>query len=160
MAEDVFLKIDGVDGESKDAAHPSECELLSWSWHESNAGSAAAGQGLGTEKVTMGDFTFTIVTMKGSPKLAEKCATGEHIASATLTVRKAGGTPVDFLVYKFTDLLISSFSISGGGGGLPMETISFNFAKVEGDYGVQDTTTGQITDHIKWGYDLKLNQKV
>lgn len=159
MAQDIFLKIDGVDGESKDATHANELELLSFSWAESNAGSAAAGQGMGTEKVSMQDFSFNIYTMKGSPKLAEKCATGEHIANATLSVRKAGGEQVDFLVYKFTDLLISTYSLSGGSG-LPMENISFNFAKVEGDYGVQDTTTGQITDHVKWGYDLKLNQKV
>ena len=159
MAQDIFLKIDGVDGESKDDKHPNELELLSFSWGQSNAGSAAAGQGMGTEKVSMSDFSFVIYTTKGSPKLAEKCATGEHIKDATLTVRKAGGTPVDFLVYKFTDLLISSYNVSGSSG-LPTESISFNFAKVEGDYGVQDTTTGELTDHIKWGYDLKLNKKV
>jgi len=159
MAQDIFLKIDGVDGESKDDKHPNELELLSFSWGQSNAGSAAAGQGMGTEKVSMSDFSFVIYTMKGSPKLAEKCATGEHIKDATLTVRKAGGTPVDFLVYKFTDLLISSYNVSGSSG-LPTESISCNFAKVEGDYGVQDTTTGELTDHIKWGYDLKLNKKV
>jgi type VI secretion system secreted protein Hcp len=107
----------------------------------------------------MHDFGFTIYTMKGSPKLAEKCATGEHIASAVLTCRKAGGTPTDFLVYTFTDLLISTYSLSGSSG-LPTENITFNFAKVEGDYGVQDTATGQITDHVKWGYDLKTNTKV
>jgi len=159
MAQDIFLKIEGVDGESKDSKHANELELLSFHWGESNAGSAAAGQGMGTEKVSMSDFGFSIYTMKGSPKLAEKCATGEHIASATLSVRKAGGEQVDFLVYKFTDLLISNYALSGGGG-LPTENITFNFAKVEGDYGVQDTTTGAITDHVKWGYDLKLNQKV
>jgi type VI secretion system secreted protein Hcp len=31
MAQDIFLKINGIDGESPDSAHKSEIEVLSWS---------------------------------------------------------------------------------------------------------------------------------
>ena len=158
MAADIFLKIEGIEGESKDTTHDGELELQHWNWSMANQGSMHAGQGGGTGKVHMGDFTFGIITMKGSPKLQDYCARGEHIPSATLTVRKAGGEQQEYLVYKFTDLLISSFSIAGAGD-LPNETISFNFTKIEGDYGVQDEK-GVIASHVKWGYDLKLNKKV
>ncbi len=38
MAYDIFLKIDGIDGESMDDKHKNEIEVLSWRWniHQEN----------------------------------------------------------------------------------------------------------------------------
>lgn len=33
MAYDIFLKIDGIDGESMDDKHKNEIEVLSWRWN-------------------------------------------------------------------------------------------------------------------------------
>ena len=35
MALDYFLKLDGIPGESVDAKHKGEIDVLSWSWGES-----------------------------------------------------------------------------------------------------------------------------
>jgi type VI secretion system secreted protein Hcp len=35
MAVDMFLKIDGIPGESTDASHRDEIDLLSYTWGES-----------------------------------------------------------------------------------------------------------------------------
>ena len=43
MAVDMFIKIKGVDGESKDQKHGKEIDVLSWSWGMSNSGSAHVG---------------------------------------------------------------------------------------------------------------------
>ena len=60
---------------------------------------------------------------------------GEHITEATLTVRKAGGDAVDYLVIKFTKLLVSSVSTGGAGGEDSLtENITLNFAEVEAKY--------------------------
>ncbi len=37
---DAFLKIEGIDGESADSKHKGEIELLSFSWGETQGGSA------------------------------------------------------------------------------------------------------------------------
>jgi type VI secretion system secreted protein Hcp len=29
---DIFIKIDGISGESQDATHPDEIEVLHWGW--------------------------------------------------------------------------------------------------------------------------------
>ena len=42
---DYFLKIDSVPGESLDARHHDEIEVLSYSWGETNAGPMSAGSG-------------------------------------------------------------------------------------------------------------------
>ena len=53
---------------------PSEIELESWSWGETNSGTSQAGGGSGTGKVTMQDFHFVMKVNKASPKLILGCA--------------------------------------------------------------------------------------
>lgn len=158
-AVDYFLKIDGIKGESQDAKHSGEIELESWSWGESNAGSFAHSAGGGAGKVVFQDFHFVMRTNTASPKLFQACASGEHIASATLTCRKAGKEQQEFLIVKFADLLISSFQTGGSAGDvLPVDQISFNFATIEVDYKEQKAD-GSLGPNIHGGWDVKKHQK-
>jgi len=155
---DYYLKIDGVEGESNKKGTENQIELLSWSWGETNSGSMSHGTGGGTGRVSMQDFNFTMTVNKATPKLMLYCATGQHVASAILTCRKAGTKEQqDFLIIKFTDLLISSYQVGGSQGddGLPVDHVSFNYAKVEWEYKEQDTTKGTTKTAGKAGYDLK-----
>ena len=45
MAIDYFLKIKGIQGESKDAKHTNEIDIHSFSWGASQPGSFAHGSG-------------------------------------------------------------------------------------------------------------------
>ena len=131
MAVDYFLKIDGIPGESTDKAHKAEIDLQSWTWGESNAGKHDSGGGGGAGKVAMQDFHFTMKVNKASPKLFLACASGQHIKDAVLTCRKAGKEQQEYLKIKFSELLISSFQTGGSTHDeVPVEQISFNFAKI------------------------------
>jgi type VI secretion system secreted protein Hcp len=157
---DYFLKIDGIDGESTDDKHKNEIDVLSWSWGETNSGTQAYGGGGGAGKVSMQDYNFVMTYNKASPKLMLACATGDHIASATLVCRKAGGGQQEYLTIKFTDLLISSYQTGGSAGDVvPVDQISFNYTKIEFEYKPQDEK-GAVGAPIKAGYDLKANKKV
>jgi type VI secretion system secreted protein Hcp len=57
MAVDMFLKLDGVKGQSKDKAHTQDIDILSWSWRMSNGGSAHQGGGAGSGKVSVQDLS-------------------------------------------------------------------------------------------------------
>ena len=59
MAYDIFLKLDGVSGESTDDKHPHEIVLESFSWGESNSSAHATASGAGAGRVSMQDFHFT-----------------------------------------------------------------------------------------------------
>ena len=159
MAVDYFLKLDGVDGEAEDAAHSKEIQLDSWDWSEAQTGSFASGGGGGSGKVKMEDFEFTCKIGTHSPKLMVKCASGEHVKKGTLTARKAGKTPQDFLKVNFTDLLISSYSVGGSTNdeGLPNDKCKFNFAKIEFQYRAQKAD-GSLDGPITATYDLKKSQ--
>jgi len=157
---DMFLKIDGIEGESADDKHKGEIDLESWSWGETNSGSFSTGGGGGVGKVNMNDFHFTAQINTATPKLAQCCAVGEHIKKAVLTCRKAGTDPQPFLSITFSDVLVSSYQTGGHGGSpVPIESFSLNFAKIEFEYKAQKAD-GTLGGPVKFGYDLKANKKI
>lgn len=157
---DYFLKIDGIQGESEDAKHKDEIDLMSWNFGVTNVGTQSYGGGGGAGKGQFSDFSFTQRINKATPKLMEACATGKHIPNAILTVRKAGGEQQEYLKIKFTDLLISSYGTGGAPGEeIPMENLSFNYAKIEFEYKPQNAQ-GELGAAVKAGYDSKQNVKV
>src|SRR5947207_3599725 len=97
MAVDMFMKIGALKGESKDSSHKGEIDVLAWSWGMSNSGSAHVGGGAGAGKVNIQDLSFTKYIDKSSPTLDLACCTGKHFLKATLTVRKAGEQPLEYL---------------------------------------------------------------
>ena len=156
MAVDYFLKIQGIEGESKDHKHANEIDLLSFSWGETQTGTHAGGGGGGGGKVSMQDFHFVMKTNKASPKLLLACANGEHIKEATLTCRKAGKEQQEFMKIKFYDMLVSSYQTGGSSTAdeIPMDQISLNYATMEYEYREQQAD-GTLSGPIKAGYDLK-----
>jgi type VI secretion system secreted protein Hcp len=162
MAVDLFLKIDGIEGESKDSKHPHEIELTSFSFGATQTGSFSAMGGGGSGKVRMGDFNFTVPTQISNPKFLHACATGLHIPQAVLTCRKAGKEQQEFLKYTFGDLLVSGFQIVGGSGNSNdplVEQVSVNFAKIQVEYKEQKAD-GTLGGSVKAGYDLKQMKEI
>ena len=154
---DFFLKMDGIPGESKDVKHKGEIDLESFSWGETNQSGSSAGRGAG--KVSMQDFSFTTKVNKASPLLFLSCAMGKHIKDAVLTARKAGKGQQEYLVFKFTDLLISSYQVgrSEAGADVPMDQVSFNFARIDFEYR-SEKPDGTLASPVRAGWDVKKNK--
>jgi type VI secretion system secreted protein Hcp len=159
-AVDYFLKIDGIQGESRDAKHKGEIDLESFSWGET-AGIAAPGSGGGggAGKVHMEDLHVVMKLNKASPLLFLACATGQHLKQAILTARKAGKAQLEFLVFKFTDLLVSSYHTSGSQDVEPTDQVAFNFGRIDVEYRPQ-SPDGSLSTAVKAGWDVKANKKV
>jgi type VI secretion system secreted protein Hcp len=155
MAVDMFLKITEIPGESSDAKHKDEIEIVSFSFGESNSTSSTGGGG-GVGKVAMQDFHFVARTSKASPRLFLHCANGAHIKEAFLTVRRAGDSPVEFVKWRLTDLLVSSYQQAGADDG-PSDQFSLNFAKIEVEYTPVDER-GSPGEPIRAGWDLKADE--
>lgn len=157
---DIFLKLDGIPGESADSKHKGELDILSWSFGISQPGSMATGGGGGLGKASFQDLSCMHAIDKASPNLALHCASGKHIPSATLTQRKAGEDQQEYLIIKLSDVIVSSVQLSGAdGGGLPSESFSLNYAKIEMDYKPQKAD-GTLDAGIKFGWNLKETKKV
>jgi len=156
-AVDMFMKIDGIPGESTDDKHRGEIDIESWSWGASQSGTSTGGGGGGAGKVSFKDLTFVHKIDKASPKLFLATAKGEHIRDAELTVRKAGDKPLEYYKIKMSDVLISSIDQGSSSDSIPTEEISLNFAKVEIEYVPQDPATGEPQASVTASWDQKTN---
>jgi type VI secretion system secreted protein Hcp len=182
MAFDMFLKLDGIKGESTDRQHKDEIDLISFSWSETNAGrtfggGGGTGAGAGAGRAVFHDFNFTHQVDKATPLLFFACASGQHIATATLTCRRPGSQPGitaaapdapvpapkpgEFLIYQMTNVLISSFSDAGVSADedRPTETITLNFTQLQIEYTPQNAD-GANGPSITRGWNVRTNQKV
>ena len=158
MAVDMFLKIEGIKGESSDDKHKGEIEVLSWSWGASQTGTMHQGSGGGAGKANVQDITVTKYIDRSTPLLLQQCMKGAHIKEATLTVRKAGGTPLEYIKIKMESALISSVSVGGSGGEDRLtENIAINFAKVGMDY-VPQKADGTGDAAVHFAYDIAANK--
>jgi len=159
---DVFLKVDGAKGESQDADHKDEIDVLSFSFGISQAASAISGSA-GGGTVAKANFQDLVISKEkdlASAKLQEFCATGKHIDSIVLLARRAAGdSKVDYMKYTLTDSIISSFSVGGSTDGIPIETVAFNYAKVEYEYKQQARAGGGEAGTATYSYDLAANKK-
>lgn len=157
MAMDMFMKIDSLNGESKDSVHSGEIDVLAWSWGATNSGSAHQGTGAGSGKVNVQDLSFTKYVDLSSPDLMKYCANGKHIPSATLTVRKAGENPLEYLTITMNEVLVSSISHGGSGGQDRLtENVTLNFAKFTMQYKEQQAS-GMAGASPQMGWDIPGN---
>jgi type VI secretion system secreted protein Hcp len=156
MAADVFLKLGDIKGESTDAKHAGEIDVLSWSWGVSQAGTAASGGGAGAGKVSFSDLNFTHNVDKASPLLMKACATGQHVKEATLVSRKAGKGQQEYLIIKMSDILVTGVQPSSAGEH-PMENVSMQFAKIDLEYKPQKAD-GTLDAGIHFIYNIKTNK--
>jgi type VI secretion system secreted protein Hcp len=156
---DYFLKVDGIQGESTDAQHKGEIDVLAFSWGVGQAGGAATGSGAGAGKAVFDDLLVVAHTSKASPLLWLACASGTHIKTAVLTARKAGKPPQEFLTIVITDVLVSSFEVDGSDEDHPLDQVSFSYAKVETHYTPADET-GKPQPPVSVGWDLKTSKEI
>ena len=155
-AVDIFLKLQGIPGSSRDARHKDEIEVNSIQYGLNNTGTQSFGGGGGAGKVQFQDISFTKKVDKSSPALMTSCLNGARIPQAVIALRKAGSNPVDFYKVTLSDVLVSGYSI-GSGGEAPMESISLNFAKVDWEYLVQ-SPDGSLKPGAKGGWDVRASK--
>ena len=159
MAQDIFLKVAGIDGESQDSAHKNEIEVSNWSWQVLQESNMHAGSGGGSGKATVRDLNFVHKVDRSSPNLMKFCLTGKHIAEAKLTVRKAGGSPLEYLKITMTDVVITNVQPAGSSDDETIkEQVSMSFAKVKQEYTVQNQQGGS-GGAVTAGFDIKLNKE-
>jgi type VI secretion system secreted protein Hcp len=159
MAVDSFLKLGDLKGESPVKGFEDQIQLLSWSWGMSHGGTTHHGTGGGAGKVSVGDLSFTHYVDAASPGLILACCNGKHFDEATLTMRKAGEKPLDYLIIKLKDIIVTSVQQSGSSGGdLVTESFSLNFAKFEVAYQPQDAKGAKKGGAIEVKYDIAVNE--
>jgi type VI secretion system secreted protein Hcp len=139
-AVDIFLKIADIKGESKDSKHSGEIDLLSWSWGVN--GPTVPDKQKAAQPACAEPLSVTKFVDRATPPLVTSAALNTTIPSATLTVRKAGETPIEFLVLNLAGVTVKSLATGGSTGedrltenvslGFTSATITYTPQKADG----------------------------
>jgi type VI secretion system secreted protein Hcp len=154
-----FLNLSGIEGESQDADHSGQIDVLTFSEGVQNAGTYDAGTGGNTGKAYYPDISVTKFVDKASVTLRQYCGLGTSIDTATLSCNKqAGDKKIEYLKITLQNVVITSIQSSGSGGStdpIP-ESLSLNYAKIQYDY-TQQSNTGAAMGTTHWGRDIQQN---
>ena len=146
MATDMFLKLDGIDGESEDSNHKNWIEILSWSHSFSQPTSAVRGSsGSTVEKADHSDISITKYVDVATDAILSKCWNGDQIKTGKIECFRAdaeSNQPVKYLLIDLEKVILSNYSISAGGGDLPIENLSISYGYVKYTYTQQKKEDG------------------
>ena len=157
MAQDIFIKFNGIEGESQDPTHTGEIEVINWDWSVGQTSNMHSGSGGGAGKCTVEDLHFEHYIDKSSSNLLQYCLTGKHIPEAVLTMRKAGGSPLEYLRITLQEILITGVHpVYCQTMRAPREAVSLAFSRVTMDYVLQNAE-GNTAGTVSSGYDIKAN---
>ena len=146
MATNFFLALDSISGESTDSAHTNQIQVLSWS-HSFNQPTSptrsSAGSGT-VEQANHADFSITKYIDSATDDLLKACWSGKQIATGTFTAYRSDGSGdgVNYLEIDFANVIVSNYSISGGTGDIPVETVTLSYSKVTYKYTPQKQADG------------------
>lgn len=111
-----FLKLGDIQGESTDAKHKDQIEILSFtqSWINSFEGGSSGGGAVG--KVQCGAITLMKNIDKSSPLLLKGVATGQHFKDATIAFQSpatTGARPTaaaDYYTINLTEVFVTELT--------------------------------------------------
>jgi type VI secretion system secreted protein Hcp len=153
----VFLHLDGIDGESSDAHHRGEIELTSWAFGVANSGTThMGGGGAGTGRASVTDLSVRKRVDIATPALLQAATTGKRLSAATVTVRRAGAAPFDYLRVALTDVMVTGCSLAGEGDEPSAEEVTLSFGKVQVTYTPQAADGSPGPAH-SFGWDVARN---
>jgi len=154
-ANDYFLQIDGIPGESTDKDHKDWIDIESFSWGLTLVTSGAGGASTG--KATFSDLSWTQYVDVSTPKWFVQVATGKHIPTVTLDVVKvSGGRSDSFFQMIFTNTLGSGLHVNGVGSDLFESASMTSGETVKLRYRPQDDKGG-FGAWVEGSFNLKTN---
>ncbi len=102
---DMFLKIDGVGGESADTSgHKGEIQIEGFQLGLMSPRDAFTNQATGARRWS--HLSIRANVDMSAPLLYQKLATNEKIPKAVLTCRKAGNVPLEYFTITLSDVLV------------------------------------------------------
>ncbi len=160
MAVDIFLELEGIDGESVDSVYADKIQVISVKWSGSQSGTMHEGLGGGSGKSSFQDIVIEKYVDKSTPALLKHLSTGTHVPTGKLVFRKAGGEePIEYLAIELTSILISSFELGASVDSERdrlTEVVTLNFAEFKEIYTPQDDA-GSAGAAVEFGYNIASN---
>jgi type VI secretion system secreted protein Hcp len=158
---DMFLKLDGVEGESQDPKHPGEIQLDGFQQSVMSPRDLSTDQASGKRR--WAHMMMRAKVDKSTPLLFKKLAQNEPISTAILRCYKAGGLgPVEYLTITLTKVYVVRVQAgqleATGGDVIPHCDFDLSFGSIEISAS-QQTSQGGGSGTVMFRDDLALNQQ-
>jgi type VI secretion system secreted protein Hcp len=158
--EECFLRVDGVTGDSMDARHRGEIELVSWSLGMANPPSAAASAGGGPPPhVEFQPLRITQHIDRAVPALFLLGATAQHVQSAVLTCRRAGREAAEYLKITLQEVLVTGVRLGDSAQAPPAAEATLVYARITIEYRPQ-MPDGSLGPPTVSGWDVRANKRL
>ena len=156
-AGNIFLKIDSIDGESLEKAHPKWINVSSLGFGIANSGTVLAAG-----KAQALNFVVSKGVDSSSPKLFLNCLTGGRYNEVKLEMTKTTGASIPQTYYRITlnNVLVKSMDSEVGEDASISEKISLSYGQIKIEYYSQDQKTGALsTTPVTATWDFEANTK-
>lgn len=153
----IYLKLGNVKGNVTASGYEGQIAVMSVQFGVSRSVTMEAGNVSNREatKPHLSEITLTKQADNSVAAIFKEALTGSTGQDALLTFVRTGTDKVqDFMTYKLTDCIISSYSIAAQGDEAPMESISLSYSAIEVSYKDHDATN-KSGNPQRVSYDLK-----
>jgi type VI secretion system secreted protein Hcp len=157
MAVDIFLRIDGITGESQIANFKGQIQLESFSFGANNVVSIGAVGGSGSGKVSFSPITVTKLPDTASPLLFLAVCQGARIATATVSFVQSGASTA-YITFDLGTVVVSGLTPSVTNG-VPVETVTLVCGSLKYSVVVLNAA-GAVTNTVSDGWDITKNMKL
>ena len=171
--KDVFLKLDGIDGESTVKGHEKEIDVFSYEQGIDLMVIHGGGGGSTAGRANFAPVRFRKNVDAASVPMLLACASGEHLREARFTFRR-GGMGFEFYKVTLEDVLITHIlQCAGTGAQYPLsfaaldagvasdgflDEVTLDYQRVRWEYRMQNPKGG-VGATIKGGWDVAANRK-
>ena len=156
MAGNVYMQMTGeaggpIAGSSTAKGFEKWIEVVSWS-HGFSQPTTAATKSVdqqATSRANHADFQFAKFFDAASDDICKASWTGAQMKQIVMKCYRASGSvdvgsgATEYLTITMDDVIISHYSLSGGGDELPIENITLNYTKIMYSYNQVDFETGK-----------------
>lgn len=157
-----YIKFDGVQGECKDKDHKGWSDLASFGQMLHQPGRSATGATRRRGDVVVEDLTCSKELDKSSPKIAEAVCNGKVYPKVEIhmTASYTDAGRVTYYAYELTNVLVTSYNISGAGQSesVPMEDFSLNFEEIKVTYTETDNA-GKKVGNVEYTWKVEEGEK-
>lgn len=158
MAVDIFVKLEGIPGESRDSRFKDciEAEGVSWGAMMQLVDSRSNGWQV-SGRGTIEPLVLTRRTDKATPKLFEYNLTSKPIPEVRITFNRATGDKQKFFEILMKNAVVSRISFDAGMNGLPSERVELAAGVYTVTYTETDQKTGLPKGEVMFQWNVTAN---
>jgi len=153
-AYDIYLKLDGIDGESTLKGYERWIALSSAQISVSNTRIVSGGGGSTAGRATAGPLFITKSPDAATVKLFLATASGTHIKKGVVAFVKRGESPEPVLSYELSDILVTSYIADNG-----FEKLELSFSSILLSYSSQNAKGG-MNPPVTGGWNFESSKKL